>query len=335
MAAVGDIQMGAIVPADPAAGPLAAAVGVLSSAGLALGNLEGPLTERTPSKCRRGSPLCFAFTTPPHAADHLAWVGLDVLSLANNHALDAGEEGREETVRALESSGLRHAGAFSETSLWVATRGGRGRSRKVAVLGFATAPHSPDLRDPNQVRELVRRAKDRNELVIVFFHGGAEGPEATRLPEGRELYLGEDRGDLRAFARWAIDAGADLVIGSGPHVMRGIETYRGRLIAYSLGNFAGGGRLSARGVRANTGVLHVCLDGADGRLLVGRWNAFRLDEAGVPRPDPARASVALLRELTIRDFGLGGIRVDDDGTLRADDAPAEAAARCGVLPQGV
>ena len=112
----------------------------------------------------------------------------------------------------------------------------------------------------------MERAADRADLVVVAFHGGAEGSDAQHVPRGDETYLGEDRGDLRAFARTAVDAGADLVVGSGPHVVRGIEFYKGHLIAYSAGNFVGyGGVFGLAGPTAVSYMLNVRLR-SDGRF---------------------------------------------------------------------
>ena len=89
------------------------------------------------------------------------------------------------------------------------------------------------------MRALIQRAAEQADIVVAFFHAGAEGADKTHVPRGPESAFGEYRGDSRRFARIAIDAGADLVLGSGPHVLRGLELYKNRLIAYSLGNLAG------------------------------------------------------------------------------------------------
>src|SRR5206468_5005147 len=75
------------------------------------------------------------------------------------------------------------------------------------------------------------------DLLVVTFHGGSEGAKAMRTGEAAESLGAEPRGDLRRWAHAVINAGADVVVGHGPHVLRGMEFYRGRLIAYSLGNF--------------------------------------------------------------------------------------------------
>ena len=95
--------------------------------------------------------------------------------------------------------------------------------------------------------------------MIVVFHGGAEGSDALHVPAGRELAFGEDRGDLRAFARTAVAAGADAVLGAGPHVVRGAEVVAGRPVAYSMGNLVGYRVLSTAGVLGITAMIQLAL----------------------------------------------------------------------------
>jgi hypothetical protein len=155
----------------------------------------------------------------------------------------------------------------------------------------------------------------------VLFHGGAEGADRTAVPLGREWAFGEDRGDSRAFAHLAIDAGADVVLGSGPHVVRGIETYRGRLIAYSLGNFAGVRNFASGGTLSHSGVVNVRVD-RRGRVRNGWWHGVALDPSGRPRPDQG-ASRTLVERLSAQDFGAGAPRIRADGRI----LPAPAARR--------
>ena len=152
------------------------------------------------------------------------------------------------------------------------------------------------------VRGLVRSAGRRAPIVVVMFHAGAEGSDKTRVPGGRENAFGEDRGDSRHFARTAIDAGADLVVGSGPHVVRGLELYRGRLIAYSLGNLTGYRNFSTAGTSGLSGLITVGLD-ADGSAATFRITSTRLDGTGIPHADRSRATERLMRRLSSLDFG--------------------------------
>src|SRR5207244_1148601 len=142
-------------------------------------------------------------------------------------------------------------------------------------------PWTSDMRDLSGAAALIGRARAAADTVIVLMHAGAEGTGATHVPVGREVAFGEDRGDTRAFAHAAIDAGADLVLGSGPHVLRGIERYRGHLIAYSLGDFAASGVLPTSGVMGVTGLFEVDLS-PRGFPLEGRLTSLTLQAPGIP-----------------------------------------------------
>jgi len=201
-------------------------------ADVAIGNLEGTFSVGGTSKCETEA-VCFSFQAPPENAAALAWAGFDLLNLANNHAFDFGELGQAQTIDALDANDMAHTGRPGRITVV------RRRGVRIATVGFAPYPWATDLRDLDAVAELVRRASDEADLVVVLAHLGAEGSDQVHTPVGPELAMGEDRGDTRAFAHVAVDAGADLVLASGPHVLRGIELRNGKLIAYSLGNFAG------------------------------------------------------------------------------------------------
>jgi hypothetical protein len=174
--------------------------------------------------------------------------------------------------------------------------------QKVALLGFASYRWSSPINDPLRVAALVREASAMAELVIVFFHGGAEGADKGRVPYGHEQAFGEDRGNLREFSHVAVDAGADLVLGSGPHVLRGMERYRDRLIAYSLGNLAGWKNFGTGGATSLSALLTVQLS-PRGTAIGGAVTSLRLDGTGVPHRDPSRAAERAMRRLSTADFG--------------------------------
>ena len=127
----------------------------------------------------------------------------------------------------------------------------------------------------------------------------------------------------RAFAHAVVDAGAALVVGSGPHVVRGMEVYRGRLVAYSLGNFATYGSFNLSGPNGLSLVLEVRL-GPDGAFRGGRAVPVRQAKPGGPRLDPAGEILPILRRLSQEDFGPSAVRVGDDGALAAPE-PGSAA----------
>jgi hypothetical protein len=298
------------------------------AADVVTGNLEGTLGRGGPSKCGGGRANCHAFQAPPSYAGVFRRAGFDLLNLANNHSRDFGTSGLSQTQRALSDAGIARTGL-------------RGQKReltvngiRIAFLGFAPYPWTGSILDIPRSRGEIKRARlrvasqrraaservsaaaSRADVVVVFMHAGAEGSGATHVPHGRETAFGENRGETRRFARTMVDAGADAVLGSGPHVLRGIECRRGRPIAYSLGNFVGYRTLSTAGVLALSGVLRVRI-ASDGRLLGGRLVPVRLESPGVPRLDPKRRSVSLVRRLSRADFGDKRCRIGADGKFAA------------------
>jgi hypothetical protein len=309
IAAVGDIAMGR----DgflPAGGPesLFAGVSGLLRGDVVLGNLEQALTRAGTSKCGAGSTDCFAFRTPPSYAKGLAGAGFTVLSVANNHAYDYGSVGQADTIRALERAGLAYTGLIGKITRL------QEEPVRVAVLGFGFYSTAESLLDITRAAGLVERADRWADIVLVTFHGGAEGSGASHVPRGMEVFLGEQRGDLRAFSHAAVDAGADLVVGHGPHVLRGMEWYKRRLIAYSLGNFVGHHTFSTDGGGGVSGVLRVALRG-DGSWVKGKLAPTALVGAGAAVRDPAERAHGLVRELSQQDFGGRAIRVSPAGEL--------------------
>ncbi len=309
-AAVGDTAMGVTptLPPDPASyfDPIKGEL----KGGVVFGNLEGTLTDVSEDvKCGGADPgTCYAFRAPPEYARYLAQAGFTVMNLANNHSYDFGEAGQEETIEALRGAGIEPTGLPGEATY--VTVGGH----RIAFLGFASYDYTNSLTDLEAARALIREARERADLVVVADHAGAEGSDALHVTGEEEIYLGEDRGNAEAFAHMAIEAGADLVLGSGPHVLRGMEIYRGRLIAYSLGNFSGFHNFTLEGVLGESVVLHVSL-AADGRFRAGRLASVGLVEEGQPVPDPEGRGAALVAELSQEDFGSKGIEVGADGRI--------------------
>lgn len=308
-AAVGDIVMGSPpygLPPDRGRS-FFSKVDHLIAGDVVLGNLEGTLATGGSSKCGSGSPNCYAFRTPPSYARWLKKAGFTVMNLANNHAFDFGEIGQRQTVAALDGQKLLHTGRPGE----VATQTVRGV--KVALLGFAAYKWANSLTDVPAARQLVKEAAETADIVVVTMHAGAEGSDKTHVRPGPETFLGEPRGDSIAFSRAVVDAGADLVVAHGPHVMRGMEFHRGRLIAYSMGNFAGYEVFNLGGTLSTSGVLQVTL-GADGTFKKGRLRPTRIIDPGYPAP--GGRGVSLVSALSKEDFGAKAARIAADGTIR-------------------
>ena len=313
---VGDISVSTRLglPGDPDRELFGRVRGPLRASDVTAGNLEGTLGSGGTSKCKPNAEDCFTFQAPASYAGVFRRAGFDVMNVANNHSYDYGASGYGQTLAALEGARLEHTGRPGQV---LVRRVGEVR---VAFAGFAPYQGSADLRDTNGARRLVARARRRADVVVVLMHAGAEGSDKTHTPVGTEVAFGENRGDTRGFAHAAVDAGADLVLGSGPHVVRGIERYRGRLIAYSLGNFLGYRSFSTEGALALSGILGVKLD-SSGRLLSGRWTSIRLDGTGVPHVDNDFESARLVRSLSRQDFGRRAYPISARGELTAPRSP--------------
>ena len=305
---VGDIAFSARqgLPPNGGAGVFAGVQRSLRAADISTGNLEGTLGTGGTTKCRGN---CFAFQAPPFYAQLLQRAGFGLMNLANNHSHDAGTGGLTQTVRALGRARLGQTGLAGEITVE------RVAGTRVAFLGFAPYPWASPLTDIPAARRLVARAARRAQVVVVFMHAGAEGAGALHTPHGGETAFGENRGNARAFAHAAVDAGADAVLGSGPHVLRGIECYRRAVIAYSLGNFVGYRTLDTGGVLGLSGILHVQI-GRSGHFLGGRLLPLRLAPPGVPRRDGSAASVQLVRRLSQADFGRRACQISRSGAIR-------------------
>jgi poly-gamma-glutamate capsule biosynthesis protein CapA/YwtB (metallophosphatase superfamily) len=314
--AVGDMMLGTTfpdgnLPPDDAAGSFSKVSALLRDADVTFGNLEGPLCDGgETTKCSPDAPegSCYAFRSPTRYGQYYKDAGFDAVSTANNHAGDFGAICREQTLSTVAALGIHASGPVGTVGEWQAN------GVKVGLVAFATYGITYDLNDEAAATAVIQELAARNDVVMVSFHGGAEGSKAIHVPQGAESFYGENRGDIRRFTHLAVDAGADLVLGSGPHVLRGMEVYKDRLIAYSLGNFATYGRFNLSGNQGIGAILDVSL-AADGRFLGGRIFGIRQEGRGIPNPDPANAAADLVRMLTAQDFPQYGVKVAQDGTI--------------------
>jgi Bacterial capsule synthesis protein PGA_cap len=313
MSATGDIIMGSAPSGLPpnSGKDLFTPVREALRADLQMGNLEQPLTNDTGvGKCSPETlgKTCFAFRSPPAYAALLRDAGFRLMNLANNHAYDFGPEGNRQTKAALEGVGLQHTGAPGQITV-VEVKGVR-----VAVLGFSPYSWSQSLVDIEAATALVKKASQQADLVVVQAHMGGEGADKTHVRKGTETFLGENRGDPIKFSHAVIDAGADLVIGHGPHVMRAMEFYKGRLIAYSMGNFFGYRALSYGGVLGVSGILKATLR-KDGTWVSGQLVATRVVAPGAPAMDHGNQAWSLIRSLCKADLPGTGAQIGADGVI--------------------
>jgi len=317
--AVGDVMLGTtfpdetggLLPPNDGADLLSDVTPILKRGDIVFGNLEGPLVDGDgPSqKCRGKAPgHCYAFRVPTRYGAHLKAAGFTVMGLANNHAMDFGQDGRTSSRQTLDSQGIAHTGEIGDVAYLTI------KAEKVALIAFATYPGAYNLLDLDDALTAIKQARANSDLVIVSFHGGGEGSSRQHVLPGDEMFLGEDRGDLRRFTHAAIDAGAGLVLGSGPHVVRGMEIYQGKLIAYSLGNFATYGPFNLSAENGISLILEAHL-APDGSFLSGQVYPVKQDKPGGPKLDSAMSILPILRNLSLADFGQNGISVGPRGEL--------------------
>lgn len=319
IAAVGDVMIGStsindtFLPPNDGADILKEMTPLLSSADITFGNLEGPMLEGgKTTKCSPGSTRCFAFRVPTRYGKILKDAGFDVFSLANNHAGDFGDFGRLSTRQTLDTLGIRHAGSdraqFAMTILEV-------KGKKVAFIGFAHNNIVPNVNELDAARRYVEEATKKADIVVVSFHGGAEGPTAQHVPQRTEIFGSEARGNLPLFAKTVIDAGADLVLGHGPHVLRGMEIYKDRLICYSMGNFATYGMFNLKEETALTAIFEIKI-ADDGKFLEGKLHPGQQLGKGGPSIDKSGAAIRKVRDLSVADFGMNAPKIADDGSFK-------------------
>jgi hypothetical protein len=197
------------------------------------------------------------------------------------------------------------------------------RGVTVGLLAVSFGPRPRSIVHPHEVLQEIGSLARKYDILLVSVHGGKEGVSALRVWDETEYFLEENRGNLVRFARSAVDRGADLILGHGPHVPRALEIYRGRLIAYSLGNFCTYKGMNLDEERGYAPLLWAEL-GPAGDFLRGRIHSFIQVRPGGPKIDPRHRALGLMKTLSLEDFPASAPLVTDSGEVlplpRAADA---------------
>ena len=291
---------------------------VLRAADITLGNLEGTLCDG--GKCTKGNgAYSYAFRTPTSYASLLTDAGFDFLSMANNHSRDFGIEGIESTEWALQEQGIEYSGVAGRKEWAVVVKDGI----RYGLCAFGHNSYTVKHTDLNWVKRILDTLKTQSDIIIVSFHGGAEGADRAHLPEGPESYIGENRGDLRRFAHFCIDNGAAMVFGHGPHVTRCVEVYKGHFIAYSLGNFATPYGISLDGIKGYAPVVTVRMD-KNGIFIDGQIHPFIQYYGQGPRTDTKGIVIRNMKALSDSDVPESMARVQENGSIVIKEEIREA-----------
>jgi poly-gamma-glutamate capsule biosynthesis protein CapA/YwtB (metallophosphatase superfamily) len=312
---VGDIMMGTNYPKEEYLPPkswnlLDSVNHILEDADITFGNLEGVILNDggTPKNCRNPD-ACYVFRSPEYVVDHLRSAGFDLMSLANNHAGDFGDIGRQNTMKILDSADIYYAGFLSKPFVIF--------EKENITYGFAAfAPNTGtvSINDIGNARAIAAHLDSLCDIVIISFHGGAEGKDHQHVTREEEIYYKEARGNVYAFSHAVIDEGADIVFGHGPHVTRSIEIYNNRFIAYSLGNFCTYARFNLRGPNGIAPIVKIQTN-IKGEFIAGTIIPVKQIGLGIPIIDERRSVIFKIQELTHIDFPELKINIDDLGNI--------------------
>ncbi len=312
----------------------------VAGADVVLLNIEGAIGEGpAQTKCGARSTNCYAFRMPGGSAAALRRVAdtnvVLVGNVANNHARDAGDAGRDTTIARLGAAGILVTGADSNATPVPLPSGDT-----IAILGFYTDGLSPDARNVALVRRLVARAVARYPIVVVTMHLGAEGFDAQRTRNASEIFLKKiDRGNPIAFADAAFAGGATLVIGHGPHVLRAAQWRGDRLVFYSLGNLLTYGPFGLNEPMNRGAIACATIDSAQFVSSAELRPTMQL-APGVLQADSSRRALKLVDSLSRLDFPKTGASVDSSGalgrrsSLLAEPTPDKAAMKESVKRKG-
>lgn len=308
---VGDVMLGthypdkSYLPPNDGKDILEPVKNFLRSADVTFGNLEGALLDEggTVKECNDPS-KCYAFKMPEHYAQYLRDAGFDMMSMANNHSGDFGAVGRKHTKESLDRYGIASAGLLEYPTTMVAAKG-----VSYGLVAFAPNSGTCDIRDIEGAAKLVRELAGKVDIVVVSFHGGAEGSSHQHVTKKTETFYGENRGNVYAFAHAMIDAGADVVFGSGPHVVRAVEVYKGRFIAYSLGNFCTYSRFNLDGPNSLAPAVKVRMQ-KDGTFVEAEVLSAKQVGEGGPQIDVTNGAFNKIKELTNQDLPGNGLIFD-------------------------
>lgn len=309
--AVGDIMMGTDYPSSRSLPPedgkhlFDQVEDYLKKADLTFGNLEGVIGNGGVAKNCNDPKYCYTFRMPARYTNHLKSAGFDLVSIANNHANDFGSGGRIKSAEVLDTSGLQFAGSMEKPYVIF-------EQNNIRYGFLAAAPNSGcfNMKNYDEAASIVQHLDSIADIIIVSFHAGAEGSSAAHTPRKDEIFLGYNRGNVYKFAHQCIDAGADLILGHGPHVTRAVELYKNKFIAYSMGNFCTYDRFSLVGSKGIGPIMSIVLE-KNGDFSEVKVISTKQIDRGIPVLDESNRAWKEIVELSKADFPESPLRFDD------------------------
>ena len=275
-------------------------------------NLEGAIANTNTQSSKR-SKNSYSFRMPPYMANRIAEAGFNIVAVANNHSRDFGDKGYKQTQEYLKNAEIKIVGNILNTATIIEIK-----NKKIGFLAFYYFSYANNsIQDITSAKALVEKTKKECDFLVVSFHGGAEGGNMYRVPKTTEMFYGENRGDVYKFARAVSDAGADLIIGHGPHVLRAMEIYNNSFIAYSLGNFVGYKQFSLAGNNGISAILQITLND-NLKIDSAKVIPIKLINGGIPSVDDSKESINKLNNYADLDFPNGGVKFNSEGEAILD-----------------
>ena len=270
-------------------------------------NLEGAIANTNTQSSKR-SKNSYSFRMPPYMANRIAEAGFNIVAVANNHSRDFGDKGYKQTQEYLKNAEIKIVGNILNTATIIEIK-----NKKIGFLAFYYFSYANNsIQDITSAKALVEKTKKECDFLVVSFHGGAEGRNMFRVPKTTEMFYGENRGDVYKFARAVSDAGADLIIGHGPHVLRAMEIYNNSFIAYSLGNFVGYKQFSLAGNNGISAILQITLND-NLKISSAKVIPIKLINGGIPNVDTSKEAINKLNNYADLDFPNSGVKFDSEG----------------------
>ncbi|TXJ33429.1 CapA family protein [Brachyspira aalborgi] len=310
---VGDVMMGSdypdksYLPSNEGKDIFKSVENYFKNSDINFANLEGAIANTNTQSSKR-SKNSYSFRMPPYMANRIAEAGFNIVAVANNHSRDFGDKGYKQTQEYLKNAGIKIVGNILNTATIIEIK-----NKKIGFLAFYYFSYANNsIQDITSAKALVEKTKKECDFLVVSFHGGAEGRNMFRVPKETEIFYGENRGDVYKFARAVSDAGADLIIGHGPHVLRAMEIYNNSFIAYSLGNFVGYKQFSLAGNNGISVILQITLNN-NLKINSAKVIPIKLINGGIPSVDSSNEAIKKLNNYADLDFPNSGIKFNSEG----------------------
>ncbi len=312
--AVGDIQYGSIYPDNTwlpddvtAANFLSKVKPYFANADIRFCNFEGVFADSLVPECKK-----FCFGMPSDYVKYLVDAGFNLISVGNNHSNDFRAYGRSNTTKVLNDNKLHWAGYQTKPYEMFILNGVR-----YGFCAFSPNTSIMHLNDYDRMQKIVQKLDSLCDVVIVSFHGGGEGTIYQHVTRKKDYYIEQDRGDVYEFAHLAVDAGADVVLGHGPHVTRGVEVYNGKFIAYSMGNFATYSQINIGGLLGVAPVFRIKINPKTGDFYNAKIIPTKQSKPNTgPYFDESKKAISVIRELSEADFYDNPPSISKDGLIK-------------------